>query len=123
MTFTELIFGPHGPQMFIAMMGFLLVGALLRKSIRLKQRKPHSASSPRRFCFHYWWKDNRADMTIGFLIAFIFVRFPALYIEPVIAASLPTIDPHEGLLAGSILIGFGIDYLSERLATIANLKA
>ena len=29
MSMTELIFGPHGPQMFIAMMGFLLVSCVV----------------------------------------------------------------------------------------------
>ncbi len=118
-----LLFGPNGLQMFCMMMFFLLIGALIRKIIRLQQRKPSSASSPRKFYINYWLRDNWADMAIGFLIAVVVVRFPFMYLEPVASRLFPSIPPEELLLAGSVVVGYGIDKVSEYLATKWKLKA
>lgn len=122
-TTASLVFGPNGARMFAAMMFFLLLGALLRKIVRLHQRKPSSHSSPRKFHLAYWLRDNWADMAIGFIIAFVLVRFPAIYIEPAAKALFPSIPADEILLVGSLLVGFCIDIVAERLSKILKLKA
>lgn len=118
-----LLFGPNGLQMFCIMMGFLLIGALLRKLYRLSRRKPASHTSPRNLTLRYWLQDNWVDLTFGFVFALVAVRFPALCIEPVMAFIPGNMETNEELLMGCLVIGYGIDKVSEYLATKWNLKA
>jgi hypothetical protein len=120
---SEMLFGPHGPLMFGIMMLFLLVGAIIRKGILLRQRKVSSQSSPRKFKLSYWLQDNWGDMFIGFMLAFIMVRFPFMYIEPMAKTIFPTIPVEELLFAGSVVVGYCIDKIAEQLSRTFKLKA
>jgi hypothetical protein len=120
---SSMIYGSHGPQVFWAMMAFLLIGAFARKMLRLSKRKPASQSSPRKFSILYWLRDNGADLGLGFALAFICVRFPFLFIEPLAKTHFPELPVHDVLMFGSVVIGFGIDSLAERLSQLLKLKA
>jgi len=119
---SEYVFGVYGKDAFLVMMTWMLIGALLRKLTQLSRRKPSSPLSPRKFSPVYWLQDNWSDMAIGFILAIITVRWPDLYLKPLISLVMPANETLDALFLGSLLAGLGIDIIAERISKLANLK-
>lgn len=116
------LLGPFGAKAFWTMMAFFLIGALIRKFIAWKKRNVKSDRSPVAHDWSFWVRDNAPDFGLGFLLAFVTVRWPMVIIEPLLESQFPTMPVDEALLLGCVLAGLGLDKISEMISKIAGLK-
>ena len=117
------IWGAYGFSAFWTMMGFLFIGACIRKLFRYSRRDKKSKRTPQKSTLSFWFRDNLPDFALGFLTAFAVVRWPIVFVEPLLQQTFPNMPIDEGLLLGCVLAGVGIDKLTEMIAHFSGLKA
>lgn len=103
------LIGKSSPAMFLAMMLFALIGAIIMWTIDVRKRDKMSESTPVKFSLKFWFMDNYPRIIGGLLLVYISIRF----MFQLIPAEWLAAFPDEAELIISVAIGLSHDKLGD----------
>lgn len=115
LTYLDHLIGTRDYAFYAAKWTFAFIGISISLWNHSKKRDPESKSTPPNFSLSFLIRDNIKRVWVTVALVFIFLRFPGMLLS-LIPIDLKGED--EIQLGLSLLIGLGLDKLSEKLKEV-----